>query len=271
MTARGRRFVVTESGLPGCLTALVIAAVTPLALAAQAFEGTVTMRELSIESGLLGTALVERVDDLSRLSLAGLAAMADSAGVPVTRTEIMYYVSGSRLRSAAADDSPGMAEFLIADFAEGIYRVVDPAQGLIVEWRGRAAEDTVAPDDAIPAGEPDVAALDHTREVNGFRCRGWVLRYGAAIVEISWLTNALDDLTGTFRSLALLSEQLGSGGESGQSVRRLLDKGFPVLTLTADAELGVVSAAEIVAVERRALPAGTFDPPRDYLTVTVER
>jgi hypothetical protein len=98
-----------------------------------------------------------------------------------------------------------------------------------------------------------------------------MLRYGTAIVEVSWLTAELDDLATTFAQLAVLSEELGSGGESRRSIQRLLDRGFPVRTVTADAGSGTLSAAEITAIERRALPADTFEAPAGYLTVTVER
>jgi hypothetical protein len=229
------------------------------------------MRELSLESATLSAALVARPESLARLTLADLQMLADTAGVQVERTELTYYVSGSRLRSVPDSDSLETVQFLIADFAEGLYRVVDPAQKLIVEWRGRTPGDTAAIGAHARLEEADISRIGESREVNGFVCDGWVLRHGTAVVEVSWLTAELDDLTRAFGHLALLSEELSDGGASGRSMLRLLDRGFPVRTVTIDAEAGLISAAEITAVERRALAADAFDPPPGYLTVTVER
>jgi hypothetical protein len=260
------RFVLVRS-----LLLVAVPAAAPGTLGAQAFEGSVTMRELYLESAPLSATLVAEPDSLSHLSLADLQMLADSAGVPVERTELTYFVSGSRLRSVPPGDSSGTAEFVIADFAEGLYRVVDPAQMLIVEWRGRTAGDTTTIGGYALPDDPDISAIGQSREVNGFLCDGWVMRRGAAFVEASWLTAELDDLTRTFARLALLSEELSGSGESGRSILRLLDRGFPVRTVTADADAGLISAAEITAVERRALAADACDPPPGYLTVTVER
>ena len=250
---------------------VAVPAAGPGALRAQAFEGSVTMRELYLESAPLSAALVAEPDSLPHLSLADLQTMAASAGVPVERTELTYYVSGSRLRCVPAGDSSGTAEFLIADFAAGLYRVVDPAQTLIVEWRRRSAGDTTTIGGYALPDDPNISEIGQSREVNGLLCEGWVMRRGTAIVEASWLTAELDDLTRTFAHLALLSEELSGSGESGRSILQLLDRGFPVRTVTADADAGLISAAEITAVERRVLAADTFDPPPGYLTVTVER
>lgn len=239
-------------------------------LRAQTFEGAVTMRELSVESASLATILAGQPDSLSRLSLLDLKALAEAVGDQAEAAELTYYLSGSRLRTVPQDDSTGAAEFLIADFAVGLYRVVDPDQRLIVEWRGRAAGDDAAVGEATSV-EPSITRIPGTRDVNGFVCNGWLLRYGTAIVEVSWLTDELADLAQAFARLALLSQELGTNGESDRSLSTLLARGFPIHTTTADAESGVVSAAEIVQVERRSLPADTFDPPADYVTVTVER
>jgi hypothetical protein len=253
------------------LLLVAVPTAAPGALGAQTFEGSVTMRELYLESAPLSAALVAQRGRLPHLTLADLQMLADTAGVPVERTELTYYVSGSRLRSVPAGDSSGTAEFLIADFAAGLYRVVDPAQTLIVEWRGHLAGDTTTIGGYALPDDPDISEIGQSREVNGFLCDGWVMRRGTAIVEASWLTAELDDLTRTFAHLALLSEELSGSGESGRSILRLLDRGFPVRTVTADADAGLISAAEISAVERRALAADAFDPPPGYLTVTVER
>jgi hypothetical protein len=266
-----RRAWVGPSLIGGCLAAGVLLTAGPLDAQAPAFEGAVTMRELYVVSAALSAAFVANPDSLTHLSLADLETLAAGAGAQVERAELTYYVSGSRLRSAPAGDSTASPEYLIADFAEGLYRVVDPAQGLIVEWRDRTAPDGDASGGDPSTLDPDIAGLGRSREINGFAADGWMLRYGTAIVEVSWLTAELDDLATTFAQLAVLSEELGSGGESRRSIQRLLDRGFPVRTVTADAGSGTLSAAEITAIERRALPADTFEAPAGYLTVTVER
>jgi hypothetical protein len=253
-----------------CRGVLLLLAAVAAGSTAQEFEGVVTMRELHAESAALSVALAGDPDSLTFLTLASIEDVARAEGAELETTELRYYISGARLRSAPLGLSGSEGEYLIIDFAAGLYRIVDPRQQLIVEWQGRTSEDTLtrANDDAAP---PSIVPLSERRDINGYPCRAYRVTHASPVVEVSWLTSELADLRVTFSRLAALSEELGSGDDAARSIDRLLQIGFPIRTVSVDTASGTVSGAEIVTVERRALEPATFDPPPGYMTVTVER
>ncbi len=258
-------------GLVGtCSRMLLILAAPPAVLSAQEFEGVVTMRELYAESAALAAHLAGHSDSLTVLSLAAIEDRARAAGTTHETTEMRYYISGSRLRSAPLGPSESAGEYMIIDFAAGLYRIVDPRQNLIVEWKGRTSQDTLPRTDHLTA-PPDITPLTDQRDINGYPCRAYRVTHESGVVEVSWLTSELADLRGTFRRLAALSDELGSEDEAARSIDPLLELGFPIRTVSVDTTTGTVSGAEIVAVEPRGLEPATFDPPPGYMTVTVER
>ena len=252
------------------LRALMLLITAPAFLSAQEFEGVVTMRELFVESVALSAGLASHSDSLALVSLASIEDGARADGSTLETTEMRYYVSGSRLRSAPVGPSGAAGEYMIIDFAAGHYRIVDPKQNLIVEWQGRASVESLPRSDEA-TGSPSIAPFSEQRDINGYPCRAYRVIHESGVIEVSWLTSELADLRGTFRRLAALSDDLDSGDDATRSIEPLLDLGFPIRTLSVDPRSGTVSGAEIVAVERRVLAPETFDPPPGYMTVTVER
>jgi hypothetical protein len=251
----------------------VLAAFAVPAARAQEFEGTVTMREISIEA----EPLIERVggdrERLFALSVDRLLEEAQEAGIDVADYVVTYYMKQSMLRSTAPG-MPGEAEsYLLVDYDKGIYRLVQPEQRLYVEWTADSANvqnvelnDEIVTEESVARIEP----IGETRTINGIRCKGYRSSDETGTVAVAWLTTDLEDLTASFTRLAELSESMGDE-EGNAPVDRMLQYGFPVLTMALEGDWEPeVSVAQLVSVERIPLSNDLFEPPAGFMKISMQ-
>ncbi len=256
-----------------CLALAITVSPVVLDVHAQGFEGTVTMRELTLEA----EPLLERVggdrDRLFALSVERLLEEAQEAEIDIVDYAVTYYMKGSMLRSTAPgmmDDAEG---YMLVDYERGIYRLVQPDQQLYVEW-------SADPDDVPDAVSEDVIVdeelgvriepMRETRTINGLRCSGYRSSDESGTLAVAWLTTELEDLKASFVRLAQLSESMGDEEES-DPVDRMLQYGFPVLTLSLEGEWAhELSVAELVSIERAPLSDDLFAPPAGFTKISLQ-
>jgi len=243
----------------------------PASAASQQFEGVLTMRETSFEIDALLAKFGGSADAILRQSLADLRAEAAAADAGLEELTLTYYIKGNKLRTSNGGSGPDEG-YMILDFGSGSYQLVDPSQKMVIEWAADSA-DLRARADEEPGDEAavDVEPLNETRTINGFSCRGYRAEYEGGIVEITWLTESLQDLTRAFAELAALSQRFGDPEGGDQRVDRFLEHGFPILTMTVDPELGQFSGAEVLAATRQAVSDTLFTVPAGYLRVAMPK
>lgn len=236
----------------------------------QQFEGVLTMREVRFEIDAVLGSIGGDAEALLRQPLEQLRAVAEEAGAGLEEMSLTYYLKGNKLRTSNEGSMGEEEGYMLLDFGTGRYQLVDPAQKLVVEWVADSMpERAFADEDAGTDVEIDVRPLDETRTINGFVCRGYRVVHEGGTVEITWLTDALADLTGTFAQLAELSARFGDEGSTGRPLERFLELGFPILTMSVDTELGEFSAAEVLKAEQRPLDDGLFTVPSGYMKVAM--
>lgn len=254
----------------------VLTLVLPCSAVSQQFEGVLTMRETRFEIDAILPKFGGSPDSLLRRPLGDLRAAAEAADAGLEELTLMYYIKGNKLRTSNAGGSgsgSGSDEgYMILDFGTGSYQLVDPTQNMVIEWVADSAElSAVEGEDAATEPGADVRPLDETRTINGFACRGYRTLYEGGIVEVTWLTDTLRDLTAAFAELAALSQRFGDEGGRDGRVDRFLEHGFPILTMTVDPELGEFSAAEVMTATRQAVGDTLFTVPAGYLKVAMPK
>jgi hypothetical protein len=252
----------------------VLTLVLPCSAVSQQFEGVLTMRETRFEIDAILPKFGGSADSLLRRPLEDLRTAAEAADAGLEELTLTYYIKGNKLRTSNAGSSgPGADEgYMILDFGTGSYQLVDPTQNMVIEWVADSAEvSAVQSEDAATESGADVRPLDETRTINGFACRGYRTLYEGGIVEVTWLTDTLRDLTAAFAELAALSQRFGDEGGGDRRVDRFLEHGFPILTMTIDPELGEFSAAEVMKATRQAVGDTLFTVPAGYLKVAMPK
>ncbi len=247
---------------------VALALVLPDTGAAQHFEGVLTMREVRFQIDPMLETAGGSAEDLLQRSLEQVRAAAEAAGAGVEELSLSYYLKGNKLRTSTEAGSDEAEGYMLLDFGSGLYQLVDPAQKLIVEWTADSSGGEVVADESADPGA-EIQALDETRTVNGFVCRGFRVVHEGGTVEITWLTDSLQDLKGAFAELVALSERFGDEGAASRPLDRVLELGFPVLTMTVDIERGEFSAAEVLKVEKKPLDDTLFAAPAGYLKVAM--
>ncbi|KPK03113.1 MAG: hypothetical protein AMS20_11465 [Gemmatimonas sp. SG8_28] len=252
------------------LVALTLA--IPSVGSGQQFEGVLTMREVRFEIDAVLARVGGSAEELLPQPLERLRETAEDAGAGLEELSLTYYLKGNKLRTSNDGSSGEDAGYMLLDFGTGLYQLVDPAQKLIVEWvADSVADGAIAEEEAATDLEIDIQPLDETRTINGFTCAGFRVVHEGGIVEITWLTDALQDLTGSFAQLADLSARFAEEGSTTRPLDRFLELGFPILTMTVDTDLGEFSAAEVLKAERRPLEDDLFTVPSGYLKVAMPR
>ncbi len=255
-----------------CLALPVLVVFTAPRALAQGFEGTITMREITLEAEPLLQRLGGDRDRLFALSVERLLEQAQGAEIDISDYAVTYYMKGSMLRSTApgmVDDAEG---YLLVDYERGFYRLIQPDQQLYVEW-------TAEPDDVRDPGgdlhadedvEVTIEPTGETRTINGIRCRGYRSKDETGTVAMAWLTTELEDLKASFARLAQLSESM-SEEEDDAPVDRVLQYGFPVLTVSLEGDWEYeLSIAELVSIERTPLSDDLFQPPAGFTKISMQ-
>ena len=255
------------------VTRLTLSLIAPtLALPAtgfgQQFEGVLTMREVRFQIDPILAMGGGSAEDLLRLPLEQLRVSAEAADAGLEELSLTYYLKGNKLRTSNEGASGEDEGYMLLDFGTGLYQLVDPAQKLIVEWVADPSAGGVTEEEATDVGV-DIQPLDEARTINGFACRGFRVLHEGGMVEITWLTDALQDLKGAFAELAALSERFGEEGAASRPLDRFLELGFPILTMTVDTDLGEFSAAEVLRAEMKPVDDSLFAVPSGYLKVAM--
>jgi hypothetical protein len=249
----------------------LLALLVPASAASQQFEGVLTMRETSFEIDAVLPMFGGSADTLLHQSLADLRAEAAAANAGIEELTLTYYIKGNKLRTSNGGSGPDDG-YMILDFGSGSYQLVDPSQKLVIEWVADSAElRAIENEEPADEGAVDVEPLNETRTINGFSCRGYRAVYEGGLVEVTWLTETLQDLTTAFAELAALSQRFGDPEGGDQRVDRFLEHGFPIVTMTVDPELGEFSGAEVLAATRQAVSDTLFTVPAGYLRVAMPK
>lgn len=250
--------------------AVVLALALPSVGTAQQFEGVLTMREVRFEIDAVLATVGGNAEDLLRQPLEQLRAAAEAAGAGLEELSLTYYIKGSKLRTSNEAGMGGEEGYMLLDFGTGRYQLVDPGQKLVVEWVADSiGADGIGDEELVGDLEIDVQPLDETRTINGFACRGFRVVHEGGTVEITWLTDTLRDLTGTFAQIAELSARFGDQESTSRPLDRFLELGFPILTMSVDTELGEFSAAEVLKAEQKPLDDSLFTVPSGYMKVAM--
>jgi hypothetical protein len=198
---------------------------------------------------------------------------AQETGVEVADYTVTYYMKRSMLRSTAPGMGADTEGYVLVDYENGVYRLVQPDQRLYVEW-------ATDPDEAqhlelegeIPdeASEARIEPLGESRVINGIRCSGYRSSDESGTVAVAWLTTDLEDLKASFVRLAQLSESMGDEEEDAP-VDRMLRYGFPVLTIALEGDWELeFSVAELVSIERSPLSDDLFEPPAGFTKISMQ-
>lgn len=256
-----------------CLILPVLASFTASSADAQRFEGTVTMREITLNA----EPLIERFggdrERIFALSVERLLEEARETGVEVADYTVTYYMKQSMLRSTAPGMMADTEGYVLVDYEKGVYRLVQPDQRLYVEW-------TTDPDEtqnlelegeiADEASDARIEPLGESRVINGIRCSGYRSSDESGTVAVAWLTTDLEDLKASFVRLAQLSESMGDEEEDAP-VDRMLRYGFPVLTIALEGDWEPeFSMAELVSIERSPLSDDLFEPPAGFTKISMQ-
>lgn len=266
--------------------ALTLGLLTPVLVEAQGFEGTVTMRQVTVGEGamheLLASEEAEVIDPQKILNVPIEEVLARAgASDEIVVTDISYAIKGQSVRVEGGlggeESGGGAGGYMLLDFAVGTFQMVSPAQRMYIEFTQedfqRIEEMTaamgMAENEEEEAAAPQIRALEKTMQINGMRCEAYEITMRDRIA-IAWVTDELGDLAGFFRELEerlTAMAMLGEREEAETAVFRLIaEHGFPVRqqTFTRYDSSTRYEITEVSAVERGPLPDGLFVPPSDY-------
>ena len=118
--------------------------------------------------------------------------------------------------------------------------------------------------------EADVEATDETKEVGEWTARRYDVtlsnKAGLTVDQVIWASEEVGVDAASYNRLTGTLAELQPGGAGWVSELAAM-KGFPVLretTMHLGPEVAVTTIEELVSVERKDAPAGTFAPPDGY-------
>jgi hypothetical protein len=272
----------------------VIGALLAPACAAQAFEGTLSLRTVSIPRDQLGKltgAGQAKAPDIFSVPMDKVLALKEAPGVKVEESTV--HIRGSRLRAdTPMPDDP--AAYVTVDVDQNVTRIVLPKEKRYIEWTSadadalaaeihRMQEDmkarlaTLPPEqrkhmeammkelpgmsgakDAAP--KIDLRPLGQPRAINGFQTTGYEVQWQDETTR-GWVTRDLPELSKIYKtSQENMKKMLPTGATDPRSA--LGEQGLPVLVQTVGPERFRVE--ELVAVEKKPVPENLFDVPADF-------
>lgn len=281
------------------LRAAVGAALIVMAPAAvPGFEGTLKLRTVSVDRDQLGKVTGGKAPDAEQT----LALMPDKllaakdAGAQVRESTV--YVSGTKVRM----DTPlekNREGYAIIDTEKNTTWFVVPGEKRYIEWSEADAKamsekmvqvekmmkermGSLPPEQRAQVeamlknmkGGADAAApkveiksIGKTQTVNGMQASAYEVKTGDETM-VGWVTQDQPELSKTLRSVQERMEKMTPPSMRGrQSARTSLgEKGFPVMVQTIDP--GHYRVEEVVAVEKKAVPADLFSVPKDFAKTT---
>ena len=256
-------------------TALIAAtAAAAPGLPGQEFEGTITMRHLSVPVGALHRQTGGEPDRLFSVELDRLAPVAEQV------ENVTMYIKGSRMRTEGFGEA-GEGAYMTVDWERGIFRTVQPSERTYLEWsledveRMQEEMPDAEPrsengDDPAVATEPTIHPLNQTRIVSGIRCDGYEVRTEGSITH-AWVTQEHSAALRAFRNFLEQAQRMNPAEAAGARAPNALvaNYGFPMLTQTIHVSrggraVGNYSVQEIVSVSPGSVPDRTFSAPAGY-------
>jgi len=288
----------SRSLIPGLLLAALLA---PAGLRAQAFEGTVRQRTITLHDAAVERLLYgddeepteENVPDdeseeayLRRLALRAFA-------VPMERLlliareedgeveEVTISVKGDRIRSDFANPEGGSG-FVMVDLANGVVTMVNADGRYYVQWTREELDAQLEamglpPDDGDREPGPALTAraLGRSLTVAGSRCTGVEIELPGEGLVWGWVAEDQPALRQAVRSLgeragAMLGGDEEDGGPDADDL--LIEHGFPmrVQRFTGAAGFPVYEVEEVLSVERGPVAASLFEIPAGFAKKTLK-
>ncbi len=263
------------------------------------FEGTLKLRTVSVDRDQLSKVAGGKAPDTEQtlaLTPDKLLAAKD-AGAQVRESTV--YVSGTKVRMDTPLDR-NREGYAIIDTEKNTTWFVVPGEKRYIEWSeadAKAMSDKMAQVEKVlkermgslppeqraqaeamlknmkgPSAEGaapkvEIKPTGKTQTVNGMQASAFEVKTGDETM-VGWVTQEQPDLNKTLRSVQERMEKMTPPSMRGrQSARTSLGaKGFPVMVQTIDP--GHYRVEEVVAVEKKAVPADLFSVPKDFAKTT---
>ena len=264
-----------------------------------AFEGTMKLRTMAVERDQLSKMSGGKAPDTEQtlaILPAQLLAAKDSGA---QMRESMVYVSGSKVRM----DTPleqSADSYAIVDTDKDLTVFVVPSEKRYIEWSQADAQAmgakmeqlekmmrermaTLPPDqraqvesmlknmhagteNGVPA-KVDLKPTGKSQTINGMQTTGYEVKTDDETM-VGWVTQDQPELSKMLQTVQARMEKMTPPSLQGrQSARTALGlKGFPVMVQTVDPSHYRIE--EVVAVEKKAVPADLFTVPKEFSRTT---
>ncbi len=229
--------------------ALVLATVLwPTAAVAQQFEGTIITRSIYGNAYAIADATGTNPSEVLDVPIEQVIAARAEYPEDITVQEATMYVKGSLVRMEMPEEEMA-GGYAIMDMASGLFRMVQPAERVYVEWTVEEMQQMRAMAGATPYGEGEAPApaatprpLGITKVVNGVECAAYEIQTDDKRV-VGWLTKEHGDLLESFRFMAEQASMWDEEGEEELNADKLFSEhGFPMLMQTLSWEQAVLRA-----------------------------
>jgi hypothetical protein len=272
-------------------------AIVTAPVAAIGFEGTLKLRTVSVERGKLGTLTGGKPPNAEQTLAISTDKLLAAKDAGAQMRESTVYISGSKVRMDAPLEK-GREGYAIIDTEKNATWFVVPSEQRYIEWseadakamdekmaqiekmmkermgslppEQRAQVETMLKNMKGPEGDVAKAKVQptgKTRTVNGMEATGFEVKSGDETL-VGWVTQEQPDLNKTLHDVQARMEKMTPPSLRGrQSARTSLgEKGFPVMMQTLDPDHYRVE--EVIAVEKKAVPADMFAVPKDFAKTT---
>jgi hypothetical protein len=272
-------------------------AIVTAPVAAIGFEGTLKLRTVSVERGKLGTLTGGKPPNAEQTLAISTDKLLAAKDAGAQMRESTVYISGSKVRMDAPLEK-GREGYAIIDTEKNATWFVVPSEQRYIEWseadakamdekmaqiekmmkermgslppEQRAQVETMLKNMKGPEGDAAKAKVQptgKTRTVNGMEATGFEVKSGDETL-VGWVTQEQPDLNKTLHDVQARMEKMTPPSLRGrQSARTSLgEKGFPVMMQTLDPDHYRVE--EVIAVEKKAVPADMFAVPKDFAKTT---
>jgi hypothetical protein len=232
--------------------ALVLATVLwPTAAVAQQFEGTIITRSIYGNAYAIADATGTNPSEVLDVPIEQVIAARAEYPEDITVQEATMYVKGSLVRMEMPEEEMA-GGYAIMDMASGLFRMVQPAERVYVEWTVEEMQQMRAMAGATPYGEGEAPApaatprpLGITKVVNGVECAAY----------------------------EFMAEQASMWDEEGEEElnadKLFSEHGFPMLMQTLSWEEDY-EVEEVLAVEPGSVDDAMFQPPSGYRKMTIQ-
>lgn len=261
------------------IMAFILAALGPAGGAAQDFEGTVTIQQVTADEAgvrkLLGSSGDQEIepDALFAVPVDRLLDLAGRMDQDITIERLIYSIKGATIRVDGVGEG-AEESYALMDYGTGTLRLVQPLEKIYIEWgkEGLEAMRSLFPppeENEEAHADATVRSLGEKRVINGMACEAYRVEWDGVVAQ-AWTTRALGDLAEAFKQfeerMAVL-EVIDPEADEPEIITLLADKGFPVLEQTlvrGRFEGPQYEVSEIVSVERRRLSSDLFEIPDGY-------